>query len=151
MKSLRVGLSLAIMLVFATVMGSQSAVASSNVCIARYGTIVTQQGTAQCGADSTSVAIARGDGSSAYANDNSTATASGSNSQAGASYGSNATVNGASSFAYAVYGSTAIVNGYGNFAIAGSGNQATVNGNHSSAQAFGCPVTVNGNDKYDSC
>jgi len=102
MKSLRIGLSLAVMLVVATVMGAGTEVAAAggSVGIARYGTVVTQQRSAQCSSDETSVAIARGDGSSAEAYHNGSATANGADSEAYAYLGSTATANGTESRAY---------------------------------------------------
>src|SRR5665811_604465 len=54
-------------LLLTTVLTVNVANAASNYCIARYGNVIAQSGTATCFADAFSVATARGDGAVARA------------------------------------------------------------------------------------
>jgi hypothetical protein len=121
-----------IALLFGTALAAMPASAAQHMCIARYGAIVHQAGTATCSADATSTATARGDGAHAEATNHSSATANGDGAYAEATNHSTATANGA--------GSKVVTDGGGNIGIAngidsnsvadaGTGNTALATGN----------------------
>lgn len=105
-------------LLLTTVLTANVATAASNVCIARYGHVIHQSGTATCFADATSVATARGDGARAVV----------------ATDGGTAIANGDFSYAEAHFPNRAVANGSYVSATAGIGlnNMAVTNGSYSS-------------------
>jgi hypothetical protein len=138
---LKLILTAAVVGVVASLLGVQTAAAATaNICVATNGEVRVQEGTAFCDASGTgSVAIAKGDGSSA--------TATGGNQNLALVIG-----DGSTAFAGGGDNNTATVHGDGGQALAqlGDNNTATVTGDNSTAQAFGNnnTATVTGDGSF---
>ena len=144
------------LLLLSALFATNAAAAIDDVCISWYGETTIQRGSARCDSDATSVAIARGEDSSATAYNNSRATVNGNASEAHASDGGGAVVNGDRSVASGTgQNNIATVNGVGSEAVAenGDNNIATVSGDNSDALAGNGDdnrATVSGDDSQAS-
>lgn len=133
-------------------LGSHEA-AARDICISVKGKPVITMGNARCLSDSSSVAVAIGNGSVAGASRNSTAVVNGDGSDTVAQTSSTAVVNGdGSGGGAAALGSTAVTNGDGSYAAALIDSTAIVNGDGSAGfAASDCLVYLIGDGMIDIC